>query len=812
MILGRIPLGTVRQLRAGAPVTSSTEIGGPDEPRLPPQQEPTRFTGFVIVRLVATVRAPNDEQFQRLTELAKGADLRDLSRVLETFKLGPGSRLIRSLSVREIREKEALARRSWLPPVHSLTDYWRLDLRGQIHRMADAVEALNAVPEVDAAYPELKGKDPAACTNPANNPYSGQQRYLDAAPSGIDARWAWTQPNGCGKGIAVVDMEEGWILPHDDYAAKAPTVIVGDNRDGVGGHVGDHGAAVLGIMVADDNNLGIVGIAPLAGPVRCASRYDAPTDTSTHVADAITGALNWLSVGDVLVVEFETVTYEPAEYADENFDAIRLASAIGIVVIEAAGNYKFNNLDTLLKNGRHIFNPTYPDEFRESGALLVGSADPVTRDQASTYGLRVNCFGWDAFVVTCGYGDLAGTYKSNTYTKQMGGTSAATAIVAGAALIVQGWVQANVGTRLSPQQMRFILSDPDPSAGNTGQGGGGHIGVMPNLRAIVDTRLALTSDVYLRDEVGDDGSVPSNVGLSASPDIIVRPSKVADEAAEFGEGSGTEENNSLGFPVEAGQDNFIYVRMKNRGAADAADVTARLFWSEVATLVTPDLWTEIGVTGPVDVPRGDTLVVTEPLTWPSADIPGSGHYCFVGILDHATDPAPPTPPATDWDGFRAFIRNQNNVAWRNFNVVDEIGAPGVGDYEASFLLTNAPDTMRVFDFVIEQRIARELRVALEVPLEILEPFTDGGRVTVEVDRENRFGRIELPHAQRLTVPRVALPAAARFRSRFIVRDVATRGVPGNQISIHQYFEEQQVGRITWRFLRKRGPGPENSNR
>ena len=41
-------------------------------------------------------------------------------------------------------------------------------------------------------------------------------------------------------------------------------------------------------------------------------------------------------------------------------------------------------------------------------------------------------------------------------------------------------------------------------------------------------------------------------------------------------------------------------------------------------------------------------------------------YCFVAMLDHAQDPAPPIPPATDWNGFRNLIRNHNNITWRKF--------------------------------------------------------------------------------------------------------------------------------------------------
>jgi serine protease len=70
------------------------------------------------------------------------------------------------------------------------------------------------------------------------------------------ARWAWTQPNGDGAGVGFIDVEQGWITNHEDLIAKTPTIIFGDNRNGVDGYKGDHGTAVLGVMAGVDNSVG----------------------------------------------------------------------------------------------------------------------------------------------------------------------------------------------------------------------------------------------------------------------------------------------------------------------------------------------------------------------------------------------------------------------------------------------------------------------------------------------------------------------------------------------------------------------------
>lgn len=780
--------------------------GGDDQPPGRDDTEAER-TGYVIVRLdPKAVGEDVDESVDTLAAFARAARLEGLAAVIDEFDLSVSWPAVHSVDRKTVLELEARARQSELPPLRSLTSYWKIDARRHGQRLDAVIDALRSAPGVGAAYADLAGSDPVV--NAADDTYAGQQGYLDAAPDGIDARWAWTQPNGEGAGIGVIDMEQGWFLTHEDYTTKAPTIVVGDNRDGVGTYVGNHGTAVLGEMIADDNTEGVVGIAPSAGPVNCASHYNASTGTTGNVADAVLGAIVNLNAGDALLIEYQT-SFLPAEIVDESFDAIRLASALGIVVYEAAGNGN-NNLDTYTDPGGagQILNRTSPN-YRESGAIMIGaSVDEVPHERASfsNFGTRIDCYAWGESVVTCGYGslDAGGGNNDQTYADDFGGTSSATPIVAGAGMIVQGMHAANTGARLSPMQMRAVLSNP---ATGTAQGTNvaGAIGVMPNLRAIIENTLGLTSDVYLRDNVGDTGSVPSVGSISASPDIIVRPVAVADPDAAFGEGSGTENSATLGFEVEAGQDNFIYVRMKNRGASAANQVGVDVYWSEVSTLVTPDMWTLIGTTAPVDVPVGDTLVVADPLTWAEADIPGPGHYCYVGVAGSAGDPAPVLPPATDWDGFRAFIRNQNNATWRNFNVVDAIGDPSGDPFVAPFLIANFPDRRRRFDFVINQRLAEGLVAQLELPTAVLKPFVSGLDLEYEIDRERGVGRVKLPRAQRMRVHGVVLPAKARFECRFVVEGAAERARPGNLLSIGQHFEELEVGRVSWQFSKPRDP-------
>ena len=42
------------------------------------------------------------------------------------------------------------------------------------------------------------------------------QRYLELAPGGVDARFAWTIPGGKGNGVNMIDIEGAWNFSHED--------------------------------------------------------------------------------------------------------------------------------------------------------------------------------------------------------------------------------------------------------------------------------------------------------------------------------------------------------------------------------------------------------------------------------------------------------------------------------------------------------------------------------------------------------------------------------------------------------------------
>jgi len=180
------------------------------------------------------------------------------------------------------------------------------------------------------------------------------------------------------------------------------------------------------------------------------------------------------------------------------------------------------------------------------------------------------------------------------------------------------------------------------------------------------------ADLFMRDNLTDDGAEPSpGGGMSLSPDINHFRSELLDPQATL-TGAGTMINSTLFEMIEIGQPNYIYVRVQNRGYS-VSDATVNIYWTRPSTLPTPASWHYLGS---IDVPAvaPDAFACGGPLVW-SEGIPERGHYCFIGVLSNAQDPAPDLASVTDSDSFYDLIRLNNNVVWKNFDV-DNLFAGG----------------------------------------------------------------------------------------------------------------------------------------
>ena len=432
----------------------------------------------VIVKFRDGVALRYDDHVDRqLLEL----DAAHWRRIKERFAGIAIRRMFRSVTPRRLQElvQRALRQSEGYRPPNFLT-YFVVDLPADI----DSNELLKTLLEwriVEIAYFEAPAEDPVVTSQdpslPSIDPKMIHQGYLDAAPNGIDAKYAWTLPGGDGAGQHFIDLEQGWTLDHEDLKAHGAQVRYGTIVD----TSRPHGTCVLGVVCAVTNRVGCRGIAFGLSSVNVVS-HSGNVET---VADTIVAAVNEMDLGSVLLLEVQRQLL-PTERYLADFDAIALATASGITVIEAAGNGS-SNLDLVGdESGALVF----AKGARDSGSILVGAADsalPHQRRASSNFGSRVNCFAWGENV-TAPTSTKVPRYSQTAYTNYFDGTSSAAPIIAGAALVVQGIATAKAGIRLNAFQMRQLLANsslgtpcPNPQAEN--------IGVMPDLSKILQSQI-----------------------------------------------------------------------------------------------------------------------------------------------------------------------------------------------------------------------------------------------------------------------------------------------------------------------------------
>ena len=404
-----------------------------------------------------------------------GQRMPDLERVLRAHGAPALRPLFATLSATRLQSLESGARFRARGPVPSLGSWHRLKLSSAAD-LPRLLAELNALAEVDTAYLAPVPAPPPGGRAPAATPdFTSRQGYLGPAPDGIDARFARTQPGGDGAGIKLVDLEYSWLLSHEDLQLQG--VSLGGACEPF--CADDHGTAVLGMLVGRSNGFGVTGGVPAA-----AVQVISPVETGTlgyNLPAAVAAAGAGLGPGDVLLIEQQGVgphggtRFVPVEWDPAVFDAIRLVTQTGVIVIEAAGNGA-ENLDDADFQGRF-------DRSRfDSDAIIVGAGTQGhARSSTTNYGSRVDLQGMGCCVSTTGYGDLFdGGTRGTRYTAVFAGTSSASAMVASAAVAVQGFRKSSRGTVLAPDELVALLR-----ATGTAQTGGTSqpVGPMPDLRA-----------------------------------------------------------------------------------------------------------------------------------------------------------------------------------------------------------------------------------------------------------------------------------------------------------------------------------------
>lgn len=213
--------------------------------------------------------------------------------------------------------------------------------------------------------------------------------------------------------------------------------------------------------------------------------------------------------------------------------------------------------------------------------------------------------------------------------------------------------------------------------------------------------------------IGSDGLLPPPDG-GASPDLFMQdtPEDIGDEPNTDSttfyisediwirtgtDGIANQEHQNPQY-TGAGSTASVYVRVRNRGCADASTEDVRLYWAKASSgLSWPDPWTggvtvdgavmggEIGLEPSGTVPSGGYTILEYTWTLPDpADYASFGadrvHFCLLARIGADADMT--TPETTDlWNN----VRNNNNIVWKNVTVAESTGG---GDRVAHGLVGN----------------------------------------------------------------------------------------------------------------------------
>lgn len=410
---------------------------------------------------------------------ARGADLSAVRNVLSRHRAVELAPLLPEQTL------AALASRNAGQALPDMASWYHLTLPGD----ADTTKALadlTALSSVAHAYPAPEPAPP-----PATPDFTGMQGYQRPAPQGVDADRSRQDPRSRGAGTRVVDLEYDWNPFHEDLRLDWSSDLGGTRFPRNTSFADEHGTAVFGELVADDNGFGVTGGVPDAAMFGISPMQRLSSGQVTYRPGAALSHLGTLlGPGDVVLIEQQTTgpnggtRYVPAEWVQSVFDATSMLTRLGVVVVATGGNGG-ENLDGAEFQGR--FNRAV----RDSGAIIVGAGSSTNHSRLSfsVYGSRVDVQGWGHNITTTGSnGNLqGGTAPANInirYTRSFGGTSGAGPIVTGAVAAIQSYLKATGRPLWTARQLNDLLkATGTPQGGNTAQ----RIGPLPNLRAALAT-------------------------------------------------------------------------------------------------------------------------------------------------------------------------------------------------------------------------------------------------------------------------------------------------------------------------------------
>ena len=303
----------------------------------------------------------------------------------------------------------------------------------------------------------------------------------------------------------------------------------------------------------------------------------------------------------------------------------------------------------------------------------------------------------------------------------------------------------------------------------------------------------------MRDHVGDCGESAQELTFQ-SPDIIVSATAIKDPQEAFGERSRTA-NCLISGSLTAGSNYFVFVRARNKGGQDASHVEARVYNSPIASLTVPNLWEYVGSTQFPTIRSGDLLTVSASILW---TLPGSAaqevQTTLIALVGNGKEPIPEKPKT--WSTLRKLLLS-HQFACCNIHSVKHATGTADGDPDAyvrlPFKAPGVPDRALMMHLETAARLPRPSRVWLEMPPAVADlkgiwadPPTKKGSDDAIFVPANPCGR----HYFRESL----FPAQSEANLALVIYVPPELRKDSYSISVRQVYEDQEVGRVTWRLI------------
>lgn len=257
-----------------------------------------------------------------------------------------------------------------------------------------------------------------------------EREVIDYGVRMVGAPLEWSETEGDGVRVGIIDT--GIDFNHIELRDR-----IKDGANFSGGSTDDfadengHGTHIAGIVAAQRNGVGVVGVAPKA-ELYVAKAFGADGKTDYP---AIEKSVHWLWDRNVDVINMSfSSAYTSARYRSLIWDTNKR----GISIICAAGN-----------EGEHGENTIgYPANYAETVAVSAVDINKNIADFSSR--------GKAAEICAAGI-DVYSTYPGGKYAT-LSGTSMACPIITGAVAILQAKGYMRYGRRLTPEEIRLLLN------------------------------------------------------------------------------------------------------------------------------------------------------------------------------------------------------------------------------------------------------------------------------------------------------------------------------------------------------------------